>query len=163
MMDWMMPLFSVYIAFVVPAAIGVYWIFKSLLGIVKQALIKITMPIPTFTEEDYKAAEREVGTAKPEKNVTRTKSGKVVRSLHHIDDEDFADTAEAGRKRREALEAQAAQEAAQAAERTKSRALGEASVKKDERPEKTKAKKADKAEGDESADTNENNDQKDGE
>ena len=164
MMEWMMPLFSVYIAFVVPAAIGVYWIFKSLLGVIKQVIIRYAMPIPTFTEEDYKAAEKEVGTAKLEKNAIRTKSGKVVRSLHHIDDEDFADTAEAGRKRREALEAQAAQEAAQTAERNKSRALGEASVKKDDRSEKNKAKKAEKEQSaNDAADTNENNDQKDGE
>ena len=37
-MDIMMPMMSVWISFIVPAAIGVYWIFKSLIGTVKQYL-----------------------------------------------------------------------------------------------------------------------------
>jgi len=58
-MDIMMPLFSVYISFIVPAALGVYWIFKSILGTLKQFIMSKVMPMPQFTEEDYKAAERE--------------------------------------------------------------------------------------------------------
>ena len=65
-MDIMMPMMSVWISFIVPAAIGVYWIFKSLLGSVKQIIMSKAMPVPTFTEEDYKAAEKEYG-GKPEK------------------------------------------------------------------------------------------------
>ena len=67
MMDIMMPLFSVFISFGVPAALGVYWIAKSLLGVVKQFILYYAMPIPKFTEEDYKAAEKEMGT-RNEKN-----------------------------------------------------------------------------------------------
>ncbi len=59
MMDIMMPLFSVYITFIMPAAIGVYWIFKSIIGTGKQFIMSKAMPMPQFTEEDYKAAERE--------------------------------------------------------------------------------------------------------
>ncbi len=110
-MDFVMPLFSVFLAFGVPAALGFYWIIKSLLGVVKQVIIYYTMPIPKLTEEDYKKAEKEVA-VRTEKNEKITKSGRVVRSLHHIDDEDFEDTAEAGRRRREALEAQEAEEKA---------------------------------------------------
>ncbi|MBR0454345.1 MAG: membrane protein insertase YidC, partial [Clostridia bacterium] len=33
MMDVVMPLFSVFISFGVPAALGIYWIFKSILGV----------------------------------------------------------------------------------------------------------------------------------
>ena len=152
-MDIMMPLFSVYIAFIVPAAIGVYWIFKSLLGVLKQLILKYAMPLPKFTDEDYKAAEKEV-MGKAEK-VSKTKSGRVVRSLHHIDDEDFADTAEAARKRREALEAQEAEDAAKKEEAAKSSTLlGGAGVKKDDRAQKNKEKKAKKAEPKNSDDNN---------
>ena len=159
-MDFMMPLFSVYIAFIVPAAVGVYWIFKSLLGVLKQFFIKMAMPIPTFTEEDYKAAEKEMN-VKAEK-LPKTKSGRVVRSLHHIDDEDFADTAEAARKRREALEAQEAEDAAKKEEAAKNSAfLDGAGIKKDDRAEKNKAKKAKKAE--EKAQEENDNNTKDGE
>lgn len=59
-MDIMMPAFSVYICFLVPAAVGVYWIFKSLLGTLKQFILSKVMPIPQFSEEEYKAAEREL-------------------------------------------------------------------------------------------------------
>ncbi len=167
-MDFMMPAFSVYIAFVVPAAIGVYWIFKSLIGVVKQIILHFTMPLPKFTEEDFKAAEKEMN-VKPEK-APKNKSGRVVRSLHHIDDEDFADTAEAGRKRREALEAQAAEEASKKASTAKRSSLGEASVKEDDRSEQNKEKKAKKSDSDkispegivENSEENDNN-TKDGE
>ena len=146
MMDFMMPLFSVYIAFVVPAAVGVYWIFKSLLGVLKQFFIKLAMPLPKFTEEDYKTAEKEV-MGKAEKISKVAKSGRVVRSLHHIDDEDFEDTAEAARKRREALEAQQAEDNAKKEEAAKnSTLLNGAGVKADDRAEKNKAKKQKKAE-----------------
>lgn len=165
-MDWMMPLFSVCIAFLVPAAIGVYWIFKSLLGVVKQFVLKKAMPIPTFTEEDYKAAEKEMN-IKPAK-APKNKSGRVVRSLHHIDDEDFADTAEAGRQRREALEAQEAEEAAKRADIAKKHAvIGNGLVKEDDRAEKNKSKKAKKAKNEKASESSEleedNNDNKDGE
>ena len=141
-----MPLFSVYIAFKVPAAIGVYWIFKSILGVIKQYFIKLAMPLPKFTEEDYKAAEKDV-MGKAEKTSKTAKSGRVVRSLHHIDDEDFEDTAEAARKRREALEAQQEKDNAAKEEAAKnSTLLSGAGVKNDDRAEKNKAKKQKKAE-----------------
>ena len=153
MMDFMMPAFSVYIAFIMPAAIGVYWIFKCLIGMAKQAILHVAMPTPVFTEEDYKAAEKELN-IRPDKT-PRTKSGKVVRSLHHIDDEDFPDTAEKARARREALEAQEAAEA----EEKKSSAVAEAPLKKDER--KARKNKADEIppEG-KSAEKDEDNDEK---
>ena len=92
MMDLMFPAFSVYIAFIVPAAIGVYWIFKSILGTVKQIVISKVMPLPVFTEEDYKAAEREYAgkTPKEKKQKLNINSGKSdPRSLFHTDDEDY--------------------------------------------------------------------------
>ena len=88
MMDVMMPLMSVYITFIVPAAIGVYWIFKSMLGVLKQFIMTKAMPLPQFTEADYKAAEKELAGKRPKKIQKSENAGKV-RSLHHIDDEDY--------------------------------------------------------------------------
>ena len=147
-MDIVMPLFSVYISFIMPAAIGVYWIFKSLLGVGKQAILKKAMPIPVFTEEDYKAAEKEMNVRVDK--APRNKSGRVVRSLHHIDDEDFADTAEAAKARREALEAQEAAEAEKASE-GKGGILSTAPIKKDE-PKKEKKQKDEEPEAEKDAD-----------
>ena len=137
-MDVVMPLFSVYITFIVPAAVGVYWIFKSIIGVGKQWILKKAMPIPVFTEEDYKAAEKELS-GRVDKPTRTAKSGKAVRSLHHIDDEDFEDTAEAARKHKEAMEAQAAEEATGKKE-GKSGLLGTAPLKKDDRREKNEKK-----------------------
>ncbi len=92
MMDVTMPLMSVYISFIVPAAVGIYWIFKSIISTVKQFIVHKTMPLPVFTEEDYKAAEKALkGKSKPEKRPAGervTASGQRIRSLHHIDDDD---------------------------------------------------------------------------
>ncbi len=93
-MDIMMPLMSVWISTIVPAAIGVYWIFKSIIGSVKQIIMAKAMPIPTFTEEDYKAAEKEYG-GKPEKkqqkkgNANPEATKHNPNSLFHQDDEDY--------------------------------------------------------------------------
>lgn len=145
-MDVTMPLMSVFVSFIVPAAIGVYWIFKSILGVIKQWILKKAMPIPVFTEEDYKAAEKEMNVRAPKE--AKNKSGKVVRSLHHIDDEDFEDTAEAAKKHREALEAQEAAEATKKAESAKPALMSDVSLKKDDRPErKGKKEKAKKSKG----------------
>ena len=92
MMDIMMPLMSVYISFIVPAAIGVYWMFKSVLTTVKQLIMKKVMPLPTFTEEDYKAAEKELygkNPSKPHKASNGGTKNPNVRSLHHIDDDEY--------------------------------------------------------------------------
>lgn len=90
-MDLMMPLFSVYITFVVPAALGVYWIFKSLLSMIQQFILYKAMPMPKFTEEDYKAAEREIAGKNKNKPVKKERDPNAPRprSLHHIDDEDY--------------------------------------------------------------------------
>ena len=155
MMDWMMPAMSVFISFSVPAAVGVYWIYRSILGVIKQFLIKKAMPFPVFTEEDYKAAEKEYG-AKTEKTAKSKSNGPRpgVRSLHHIDDEDFPDTAPAALERKKALEeAEAAQKNS---EEKKPSLIAEAPIKDDARP----AKKSDKSEdknASEGSNDNENN------
>lgn len=145
MMDWTMPLMSVFITFGVPAAIGVYWIFKSIIGVLKQWILKKAMPLPVFTEEDYKAAEKEMN-VRPDK-APKNKSGRVVRSLHHIDDEDFEDTRKKAIKHREALEAQEAAEAEQKKNAAAGGLLGGASLKADDKPPRKEKKDKAKAEG----------------
>ena len=150
-MDIVMPLFSVFLAFTYPAALGLYWIFKCLLGILKQFILSKAMPLPRFTEEDYKAAEREVN-ARPDKSLKVAKSGRVVRSLHHIDDEDFEDTAEKAREFKEKLAAQEEADRLKAEEARRNSRFGGAKVK-DESDKPTKQEKEESQE-DESADNN---------
>ena len=85
-MDFMMPLFSLFIAFSVPAAVGIYWIYKSILGTVKQIILYKVMPVPVCTEEDIKAAERELRGKAP--IAEREFTVKPTKSLHHEDDDD---------------------------------------------------------------------------
>jgi len=84
-MDIIMPLFSLFIAFTVPAALGVYWIFKSIIGTFKQYVIFKAMPLPVFTEEDYKAAEKELKGKSPAPDREIPKN---VRSLCDEDEDD---------------------------------------------------------------------------
>ncbi len=90
-MDIAMPAFSVYITFITPAAVGVYWIFKSLISSLEQFILYKAMPLPKFTEEDYKAAEKEINgkAAKAAARAPRDPNAPRPRSLHHIDDEDY--------------------------------------------------------------------------
>jgi len=98
------------------------------------------MPIPVFTEEDYKAAEKELN-VRVDNKAPKNKSGKVVRSLHHIDDEDFEDTAEKAKAHKEALEAQEAAEK-ESKKPQKNGLVEGAALKEDDKPErKAKEKK----------------------
>ncbi len=92
-MMYSMPLMSVFIAWSLPAAVGVYWVYRSIAATIQQIIISRVMPYPKFTEEDYRAAERELSGKsnkdKKKKNVApRDPNAPKKRSLHHIDDED---------------------------------------------------------------------------
>lgn len=95
LMDWYMPLVSVFFSFMVPGAIGIYWVFRSIISTLKQFIMSRVMPIPQFTEEDYKAAERELNQKTPQRKRKVAAAGADAdpnrvrpRSLHHIDDDD---------------------------------------------------------------------------
>lgn len=92
LMDYMMPLMSTYITFMVPAVIAVYWIYNNVLSTVQQLVLKVMYPIPVFTEEDYKNAEREMnkGIKQPKKKANNGK-----RAAHRIDLDESAETAPA--------------------------------------------------------------------
>ena len=78
-----------FITFNFAAVIGIYWIFNNIFGTVQQILLAKLMPLPKFTEEDYKRAEKEMnGKLKPEKKKSNGEK-KKVRSLHRIDEEDY--------------------------------------------------------------------------
>ena len=62
---------------------------KSILGVIRKVILFYAIPIPKFTEEDYKAAEREANV----KPVSKKQQKKQVRSLHRIDEEDDEESA----------------------------------------------------------------------
>lgn len=144
MMDISMPALSTFFTFMVPAIIGVYWIFRSILGVFKQFIMSKVMPLPKFTEDDYKAAERELAGKK--QKVVKSENAGRVRSLHHIDDEDYDDTRDAALARKAAMEEEEERKNQESAGKTP---IESAPIKED-RPEKKKKKKdADKTGKDE--------------
>ncbi|MBQ8146209.1 MAG: YidC/Oxa1 family membrane protein insertase [Clostridia bacterium] len=84
-----MPLMTMFITFKFASAIGIYWIFRTMLSMLQQFILYKAMPYPKFTEEDYKNAEKEL----KGKKVSSAPEGYVagdrpIRSLHHIDDDE---------------------------------------------------------------------------
>ena len=131
MMDVTMPLMSTFFTFVMPALVGVYWMFRSLVSLGEQFIISRIMPLPTFTEEDYKKAEKEMA---GKRLVRKADSVGKVRSLHHIDDEDFEDTRERALARKAAIEERERQEQLKKAKKTPFEA---ADLKEDKKNEAT--------------------------
>lgn len=83
-MDYVMPLMSTFLTFSFPAVIAVYWIYNNVLSTGQQLVLKLMYPIPVFTEEDYKEAEKEMNKGY---KASKKKSGK--KAAHRIDlDED---------------------------------------------------------------------------
>ena len=135
MMDVTMPAMSAFFTMAVPSVIGIYWAFRSWVGLLKSFIMSRIMPLPKFTEEDYKAAEREMA-GKTKKKINKTKSSdevRAVRSLHYIDDEDFEDTRERGLARKAAIEEKEKQEKEEAAQKVQKLPFGKALLKKDDR------------------------------
>ena len=143
MMDIMMPAMSAIFTFMVPGIIGVYWMFRSVIGILKSFIMSKVMPLPTFTEADYKAAEKEMAGKTPKK-VQKSERAGTVRSLHHIDDEDFDDTREAALERKARMEEQEKKEQAEKSEAAKKSPFGLPLLKKDRNTEKKEAEKDEK-------------------
>ena len=87
-MEWIGPAMTLFIMFQVPALIGIYWLFRSLLTILKQFILKTVMPVPQYTEEELREmekAEKEAAKAQKEAAKAQTKH----RSLHYIDEDDY--------------------------------------------------------------------------
>ncbi|MBO5262355.1 MAG: YidC/Oxa1 family membrane protein insertase [Clostridia bacterium] len=84
-----MPLMTMFITFGFAAAIGIYWIFRTLLSMLQQFILYKAMPYPKFTEEDYKNAEKEMkGKFVSKAPKDYVPGQREIRSLHHIDDDE---------------------------------------------------------------------------
>ena len=97
-MDFAMPAMTLVLGCSLPAALGLYWIYQAVLGIIQIVLLSKFMPLPTFTEEELREAERALRGKAPKRRIgegngqasatTYVSSGNRPRSLHHIDDDD---------------------------------------------------------------------------
>ena len=89
-MEWMMPVLSLWFAFILPSALGVYWIYQSVLGILQMLILSKVMPMPKYSQEELeqimKDAKRQ--TVERPSYGGSSYSGDRPVSLHHIDDDD---------------------------------------------------------------------------
>ena len=58
-MMYMMPLFSVYIAFIMPAALGVYWIAQNVFSLIQEAVLNKTLSAKMEAEEEARFQARQ--------------------------------------------------------------------------------------------------------
>lgn len=140
-MMYSMPLMSVFIAYSLPAAVGVYWIYRSVAATLQQFILSRVMPYPKFTEEDYKKAEEEMkGKNKNKKKkeaAPRDPNAPKKRSLHHIDDEEDEAPAVEAPKEHKTVEEKKIEEAT---EEKKSTVINGAPVMKEDKGSKYKKK-----------------------
>lgn len=91
-MEWMMPVMTTFFAFQISAAVGVYWIYQSIFGVIQMIVLAKVMPLPKYTKEEMEQMLRDMKT----RNAARASAasgrsyadGGRPRSLHHIDDDD---------------------------------------------------------------------------
>lgn len=87
-MEIVMPLIMLPVLFSVPALIGLYWLFRSIISLIKQFILKNIMPVPRYTEEEIKAMRK---AQKEQEKAQRAimKAQPKYKSLHYIDEEDY--------------------------------------------------------------------------
>lgn len=83
MMNWMMPLFSVWIGFSMPAALGIYWIYQSVLSIIQEAALnahygKLIAKETAAREEKYRLREAEIERKRQETERMRAEGATTV-------------------------------------------------------------------------------------
>ena len=81
MMDFMMPLMSVYISVILSSAIGIYWMFQNVLSAVQQIFLFKLYPVPAITEEQIKEAELQL-------KGKNSKKKQAIKTDYEIDDYD---------------------------------------------------------------------------
>ncbi len=92
-MDIIMPLMTLFIAYGFSGMLGLYWIYQSIISIVQMVVLAKVMPLPKYTEEEIKAmrkAEREAEKAQR----AALKQQPKYRSLHYIDEDDYEELPE---------------------------------------------------------------------
>ncbi len=93
MMDLVMPLITLFIAFGFSGMLGLYWIYQSVISILQTFILSRAMPLPKYTEEELKAMRK---AQKEQEKAQRAalKEQPKYRSLHYIDEDDYEELPE---------------------------------------------------------------------
>ena len=92
-MDLVMPLMTLFIAFNFSGMLGLYWIFQSILGVGQSLILAKVMPLPKYTEEELKAMRKAQKAAEKAQRAA-IKSQPKYKSLHYIDEDDYEELPE---------------------------------------------------------------------
>ena len=93
MMDIMMPLLTLWMAFNFSGMLGLYWVYQSLLGILQTYVLMKAMPLPKYTDEELREMQKaEKARQKAERSAAKAQPR--YKSLHYIDDDDYDDLPE---------------------------------------------------------------------
>jgi len=87
-MDLVMPLMTLFIAFNFSGMLGMYWILQSVLGLGQSFILSRAMPLPKYTEDELKEMQRQ----RKEVEKAQRQAAKLQpkhRSLHYIDEDDY--------------------------------------------------------------------------
>lgn len=93
LMNWGMPLMSAFFALSFPAALGMYWIWRTVIAIPQPILLNKIYPLPVFTEAEMAAAEKEIKSKEKDK-----KKKKVIMIEVDEDDDTYTDLEVKGKK-----------------------------------------------------------------
>ncbi len=88
MMDLVMPLMTLFIAFNFSGMLGLYWIYQSIFAVLQTLILAWVMPIPKYTEEEMKAMRKAQKEAEKAQRAALKEQPKY-RSLHYIDEDDY--------------------------------------------------------------------------
>jgi membrane protein insertase Oxa1/YidC/SpoIIIJ len=81
---------STFFTFMVPGAVGFYWLIGYVFSMLQTVILAKVMPLPTFTEEEIRQYEKEMKASKAISRQNAAQQAKL-RSRHHIDDDDYED------------------------------------------------------------------------
>ncbi len=151
-MEFTVPLMTVFFSYTMSAAIGMYWIFQNLISLLERFLISRAMPLPTYTEAEIKEMEKAAKAASKSKASSSTPraEGERPRSLHRIDEDDDEPASEQNKKPESKAETKELSEPAEEKElteqekkntKTAEKLIGEAPALKDESDKYSKKKK----------------------
>lgn len=87
-MDIVMPLMTLFIAYNFSAMMGLYWIYQSIFAIAQSLILAKVMPMPRYTAEQLKAMKKEQKAVEKAQRELM-KSNPKYRSLHYIDEDDY--------------------------------------------------------------------------
>ncbi len=88
MMDLIMPLMTLFLAFSFSGMLGIYWVYQSGLGILQMVVLSKVMPLPKYTEEELKAMRKAQKAAEKAQRAAMKEQPKY-KSLHYIDADDY--------------------------------------------------------------------------